>query len=113
MDMLMESQTIENGVPSGWDFYLDNGISTAIFDTAETGQKATIACFLERGSIPAIEQAGIQWPEYLTGAVEARELDSQMRLAIRALTGGVDYIPFYYEKDGRLRVTVQGVNNGN
>lgn len=113
MDMLMDSQSLENGVPSDWDFHLEDGLSMALFDKVETAQRAAIACFIERGSIPAIEQAGVQWPEYLTGTVEARELDAQMRLAIRALTGGVEFVPFYYEKDGRLRVTVQGVENGN
>lgn len=112
MDMLMDTQSLSSGFPSDWDFYLDNGLSVVLDYDQERNQLAAIAAYIELGSIPGIEQTGIPWPEFMTGDIEARALDAEIRLSIKTATSAMLNVPYYYELNGRLQLIIQEYKDG-
>jgi len=105
----MDSQSGDNT----WDFFLQDGDIVTLSDKQETRQLAAIAAYLERGSVPNVEQAGNQWAERLVNEATPNELDSQVRIAMQQATGTSNYMPVYSIKNSTLKLSIQEVNYGN
>ena len=72
-------------------------------------QRAVVATFLQRGTVPQAPAIGNQWAECLTGDVSPQTVNSQVRESIIELTGGLKYLPKYTMSDGKLLVEVKEV----
>lgn len=108
MDMQMASST--QGSPSSfptWDFQVDSmGQVPMIFGDPESVQAATIAAFIQVGSVPQLPGVGVPWAEFLTGGASFGDLDAAIRQA--AKTAGVsNFAPQYSIVNEQLVVTMQ------
>lgn len=91
-----------------WDFQITAEGTLATIETkAETQQRATVASFLQRGTIPQLPNTGVQWAEFLTGSILPAELNSQILENIHELADTYSYTPKYTTKDGRLYVNIE------
>lgn len=104
MDIEMNTEDISGEFPI-WDLKTEGGIVPIMSGEKESLQEATLACFLEKGSIPQISEAGVEWPGFLTGAVTFGELDAQVRESLRK-AGKSDYFPNYQIEGDRLTLSV-------
>lgn len=109
MDFEMSSRYDADTQENYWDFTIKNGRLQVIDHNESEEQRAIIATFLQRGSVPQAPSLGNQWTELLTGAVMPQELNSQIRNTIISLTGGIKFLPKYESKDGKLYVEVKKV----
>lgn len=108
----MSSQDIVNGFPEKWDFELVEGMSLATTGDEELRQRAYIAAYLQKSTIPGLEDTGIDWPGALTGSLNPRELDSQIRESMYEFTGDTRFVPYYFVRNNRLQLSIQEANNG-
>lgn len=99
----------QNSKENYWDFTLKNGTLKTIDHNVSDQQRAIIATFLQRGSVPQAPGIGNQWSELLTGDVQPQDVNAQIRDSIIQFTGGVKYLPKYSMKDGKLLVEVKQV----
>ena len=113
MDLLMSSQELVNGFPTAWDFELANGVSIAVHSDIELKQRAFIAAYLQKATIPGLEETGVDWTGALTDKINPRELDSQIRENMLTFTGETKFVPYYYVKNGRLQLSIQEASDGN
>lgn len=70
-------------------------------------QRAILASFTQRGSIPQLRNVGIEWVEFLTEQRSAAEINSQIFDAMHEYANTYDYIPKYDTSDNRLTVTIE------
>jgi len=108
----METQSFEDGVPSSWDFVLKAGIPQTVDGSAELQQRATIAAYIEKNTVPGIEDSGVDWQGYLTGGINPRELDSEIRNNMYWLTNSTKFVPYYYIKNSKLQLSIQEAQDG-
>ena len=113
MDLLMETQSFESGVPSAWDFALKAGVPQTLEGSQELGQRATIAAYIEKNTVPGREDSGVDWQGYLTGGLNPRELDAEIRNSMYWQTGTTRFIPYYYVKNSKLQLSIQEAQDGN
>lgn len=114
MDILMLSQISVGGAPTSWDISLKAGFSTSLSGKTEEQQVAAIASFIQLGTIPGLEETGVNWVGLLTQQVDARQIDAEVRNNISIFTGAGHFIPFYNIKNGTLTLSIQeGDLNGN
>lgn len=92
-----------------WDFTVRNGSLNPIDHNESDFQRAVIATFLQRGTVPQAPSLGNQWAECLANDVTPQALNAQVRNSIINLTGGLKYLPKYSMKDGKLMVEVKQV----
>ena len=91
-----------------WDFQITaDGTLATVESSAETKQRATVASFLQRGTVPQLPDTGTQWAEFLMGSILPSELNSQVLENIHELADTYSYTPRYVTKDGRLYVTIE------
>ena len=109
----MSSQELINGFPTSWDFELVNGNSIAVHNQEEIKQRAFIAAYLQKYTIPGLEDTGVDWTGALTEQINPRELDAQIRENMYVFTGSTRFVPFYYVKNGRLQLSIQEASDGN
>lgn len=70
-------------------------------------QRAVLASFTQRGSIPQLRNVGIEWVEFLTEQRSAAEINSQIFDAMHEYANTYDYIPKYDTSDNRITVTIE------
>ena len=92
-----------------WDFIVKNGQLKCIDHNESDFQRAVVATFLQRGTIPQAPSLGIQWAECLTGDIQPQAINAQIRNSIINLTGELKYLPKYSMKDGKLLVEVKKI----
>lgn len=109
MDFEMSSRYDADTQENYWDFTIKKGSLQVIDHNESEEQRAIMATFLQRGSIPQAPSVGNQWAEFLTGGVMPQELNAQIRNSIINLTGGIKFLPKYESKDGKLFVEVKKV----
>ena len=108
MDLTMASSTptTSNSFPT-WDFDVQNGSVALISGDVENLQAATIAAFVQVGSVPQLPTVGVPWVEYLTGGATFGDIDAAIRKA--ALAANVaNFTPQYDFENGKLTVTMSG-----
>lgn len=109
MDFEMSSRYDADTQENYWDFTIKSGSLMVIDHNEADEQRAIIATFLQKGSVPQMPSVGNQWSELLTGQVQPQQLNSQIKNSILELTGGMKYTPKYTMEDGKLIVEVKKV----
>lgn len=98
MDMKMRAETITATENPVWDVKVRDGVVPIISGDEEKIQTATLAGFLERGTIPQLPEIGVDWPGFMTGAVTFGELDTGIRQSLQ--DAGVGQFQPDYDLDG-------------
>lgn len=106
MDFAMTNVNTEIEKTVLWDFKVKNGFLVTVDHNEATEQRSFIAIYLQRGTIPQSPSSGNQWAELMTGQISPQVLNAQIRQSIIDMTGGISYLPKYYDKDGKLIVEV-------
>ena len=70
-------------------------------------QRAILASFTQRGSIPQLPDVGVDWAEFLTEQRSAAEINSQIFTAMHEYADTYDYIPNYETTKDKLIVTIE------
>lgn len=105
MDLKMDVERQTDDAPV-WDVKTEEGIVPIIMDDDEDVQCATLACFLERGTIPQLSSVGVDWAGFLTGGKTFGELDSEIRQSLR-LAGMEEFQPDYQIVGDKLTLQVK------
>lgn len=88
-----------------WDVKTEGSIVPIISGDKESIQIATLACFLEKGTIPQLPEAGVEWSAFLTKDKTFGELDAEIRDSLR-MADKVEYQPYYEIEGDRLTLAV-------
>lgn len=110
MDMSMHSSVNALGEPQ-WDFQIDNkGQLVFIEDELlEERQRAIIASFLQRGTIPQLPDTGVDWVDLISQAKSPSEINSQVIEAIHNNADSYAYLPSYTKQGDKLVVTIKEI----
>ena len=88
-----------------WDLKTEGDIVPIISGETENVQTATLACFLEKGTISQLPDAGVEWTKFLTGDKTFGELDAEIRESLRK-ADMLEYQPNYQIEGDRLTLAV-------
>ena len=109
MDFLLD-EYVNNKLESVIDFNInDSGELKMLTGAAEEKQRAIVASFVQRGTIPQLPTTGIQWAEFLTGTVGYAELNAQILDALHNSALTYAYVPTYKENNGTLNIEITEV----
>ena len=78
-----------------------------MFGTAAIKQRAVVASFTQKGTIPQLPETGVEWAELLSGQVSPANINSEIFSAIHDAADTYDYIPQYIAYDGQLIVDIK------
>ena len=70
-------------------------------------QRAVLASFTQRGSIPQLPDVGVDWVEFLTEQRSAAEINSQIMDTMHKNADTYNYIPKYETTNDKLTVTIE------
>lgn len=104
MDIEMKAEELTAEYPI-WDVKTEGDVVPIISGDKENVQIASLACFLVKGSIPQLPEAGVEWTAFLTGDKTFGELDAEIRESLRK-AGEVEYQPNYQIEGDRLTLAV-------
>ena len=105
MDIKMDAESITATAHPVWDVKVEKGIVPMITGDEEDLQTATLAGFLEKGSIPLLPDAGVSWSDYLTKEITFGELDAEGRDSISE-AGKDNFYPDYEIENDQLVMTI-------
>ncbi len=105
MDIKMNAQKITASAHPVWDVKVEKTIVPMVTGDEEDLQNATLAGFLEKGTIPLLPDAGVSWSDYLTGSLTFGELDAQIRDSISE-AGKDNFYPDYEIENDQLIMTI-------
>lgn len=105
MDMKMRAEQISETENPIWDVKVIKGIVPIISGNEEKIQTATLAGFLELGTIPQIPAVGVNWQGFLTGSITFGELDTEIRKSIQD-AGVEQFSPDYDLDNDNLIMTI-------
>lgn len=106
MDFEMVSSFDQESENNYWDFKVEKGKFTAIDHSLSDQQRAVIAAFIQKGTVPQMPSLGNQWAELLTGGIMPSALNAQVKSSIIDITGQAKFMPKYSSKEGKLIVEV-------
>lgn len=89
-----------------WDIDVEDGIAKVVPDGAEEDQEASVVAYLEKDTIPLMEERGIDWPGYLTKRTSLSEVDTQIRENLKTYLDNVLFTPVYSPVEGKLVVNM-------
>jgi hypothetical protein len=101
MDAKMQSSTIQIGQYPTWDYVVESGIVPILENEQEKSQNATVAAFIQIGTIPQLPTYGNPWVEYFMGEAPFSAVDGAIKSNLTA-AGLIDYYPTYDLVDGNL-----------
>jgi hypothetical protein len=104
MDVEMRAEEFTSEYPI-WDIKTDGDKVPIISGDKEDVQTATLACFLEKGTIPQLPDVGVEWSAFLTKDKTFGELDAEIRDSLRK-ADKVEYQPNYQIDGDRLTLAV-------
>ena len=84
-----------------------DGTLTALFGEPAIKQRAIVASFTQKGSIPQLPNTGVEWGEMLTGQVGPANINGEICDAIHNAAGTYGYIPQYASYGGKLIVDIK------
>lgn len=102
MELLLISSEDPETERYNWDIGVEDGIAQTVPEGAEEDQEASVISYLERNTIPLMEERGVDWPGYLTKRVSLAEIDTQIRENLKTYLENVLYSPVYSTKEGKL-----------
>lgn len=106
MELLLVSSEDPEKDRTNWDIDVVDGIASVVPDGAEEDQEASVVAYLEKNTIPLMEERGVDWSGYLTKRVALAEVDTQIRENLRTYLDTVLYSPIYSAVDGKLVVNM-------
>ena len=90
-----------------WDVKTEDASIVPILSQEEENvQIATLAGYLQKGSIPQLPNVGVNWSGFLTGSLNFGELDGEIREALKQ-TGKEDYMPVYSINNDNLVLNIE------
>lgn len=104
MELLLVSSDDPAAERCNWDIEVKDGIASVVPDGAEEDQEASVIAYLEKNTIPLMEERGIDWPGYLTKRASLAEVDTQIRENIKTYLDTVLFSPVYSAEKGKLVV---------
>ena len=110
MDMQMSAERLGASHFPIWDVKVEDGIVPIVTGEQEELQRAILAGFLERGTIPNLPLMGVPWTEYLNKSITFGDLDVAVRDSLRQ-AGADGYQPEYDLEGDRLTMKVGKVEN--
>ena len=87
-----------------WDIDVEDGIAKVVPEQAEDDQGASVVSYLEKSTIPLMEERGVDWPGFLNKRNSLAEIDTQVRNNIKTYLDTVLYSPVYTADKGKLDV---------
>jgi len=85
-----------------WDIEVHNGSPRVISDDNEKVQRAMIASFIQKDTLPLMPNTGLDWSKYLTGEMSLSEIDAKARANINLYMESLMYVPYYKVVNGQL-----------
>lgn len=107
----MHSSTNELLEPQ-WDFKFDNERGQLLFtdnELDEERQRAIIASFLQKGTIPQLPDTGVDWVDLISQAKSPSEINSQVINAIHENADSYAYLPTYNKVGDKLVVSIKEI----
>ena len=104
MELLLVSAEDASAEQYNWDIDVEDGLAKTVPEGAEEDQEASVVAYLEKTTIPLMEERGIDWPGYLNKRNSLAEIDSQIRDNIKTYLNTVLYSPVYAANKGMLEV---------
>lgn len=108
MQMAAERQGANNFLI--WDVKVVDGNVPIITGVLEEQQTATLAGFLETGTIPNLPLMGVPWMKYLTKEITFGDLDVAVRDSLQK-AGADGYQPEYDIDGDKLTMSIGRVSN--
>ncbi len=84
-----------------------DGQLSLLFGTAAIKQRAIVASFTQKGTIPQLPETGVEWAELLTGQVSPANINSEIFTAMHNAADTYGYIPQYASYEGQLIVDIK------
>lgn len=106
MDILLQTNATTR-LPE-WDFVVTNGLIRTVELEPETKQRAVVAAYLQRGTIPQLPSTGNPIVEMLSGSASPVELDASIRTNILDLSGSGLYGPTYTVEGNKVIIDIEG-----
>jgi hypothetical protein len=106
MELLLISSIDPEKDRTNWDIEVEDGLAKTVPEGAEEDQEASVVAYLEKSTIPLMEDKGIDWPGYLTKRVSLSEVDTQIRENLKTYLDTVLYSPVYSADKGKLVVNM-------
>lgn len=106
MELLLISSVDPETERYNWDIEVKDGIASTVPAGAEEDQEANVVAYLEKSSIPLMEERGVDWTSYLTKRVSLAEIDTQIRENLKTYLNNVLYTPTYSADKGKLIVNM-------
>lgn len=110
MDMQMSAERLGANHYPIWDVKVTGGIVPIVTGEQEELQRATLAGFLERGTIPNLPLMGVPWVSYLNRSITFGDLDVAVRDSLRQ-AGADGYQPEYDLDGDRLTMKIGKVTD--
>lgn len=106
MELLLVSSEDPEKDRTNWDIDVEDGIAVVVPDGAEEDQEASVVAYLEKNTIPLMEDRGVNWTGYLTKRASLAEIDTQIRENLKTYLDNVMYTPTYSPVEGKLVVNM-------
>lgn len=107
MDLFVKSYVDENKEPI-LDFEITGkGEFSTLSGESEVAQRAIVASFLQKGTIPQLPETGVEWAEMIVGQVSPAEVNSQIMKQIHECADTYSYIPKYSSVNNRVVVSIE------
>lgn len=109
MDFAMTNIDTEYDKLALWDFKVAKGRLVTVDHNEATEQRAIMATYMQRGTVPQSPSSGNQWAELMTNQISPQTLNSQIRQSIIDMTGELSYLPRYKDVGDKVVVEVTKV----
>ena len=106
MELLLVSSEDPEKDRTNWDIDVDDGIAAVVPDGTEEDQEASVVAYLEKNTIPLMEERGVDWTGYLTKRASLAEIDTQIRENLKTYLDNIMYTPTYSPVEGKLVVNM-------
>ena len=84
-----------------------DGTLTTFFGETAIKQRALVASFTQKGTIPQLPNTGVEWAELLTGQISPANINSEIFNAMHNAADTYGYIPQYASYEGQLIVDIK------
>lgn len=106
MELLLKSSEDPETERSNWDIEVEDGIALTVPEEAAESQEASVIAYLEKNTIPLMEERGVDWSGYLTKRTSLAEVDTQIRENLKTYLDTVLFSPVYSADKGKLVVSM-------
>ena len=104
MELLIVASEDPSVEQYNWDIDVEDGVAVTVPEGAEEDQEASIVAYLEKSTIPLMEERGVDWAGYLNKRNSLAEIDTQIRDNIKTYLDTVLFSPVYSAQKGKLEV---------